>query len=119
MSGIPHEPYEPKTGFERWLHQRLPIVGLMHSTLTIPTPKNLNWMWIWGIVLTFCLVIQIATGIALVMHYTPHVDTAFSSVEHIMRNVEGGWVLRYVHSNGASMFFIAVYFHIFRGLYYG
>ena len=119
MSGIPHEPYEPKTGIERWLHQRLPIVGLMHSTLTIPTPKNLNWMWIWGIVLTFCLVIQIATGIALVMHYTPHVDMAFASVEHIMRDVEGGWVLRYMHANGASMFFLAVYMHIFRGLYYG
>jgi ubiquinol-cytochrome c reductase cytochrome b subunit len=85
----------------------------------IPTPKNLNWMWIWGIVLTFCLVLQIITGIILVMHYTPHVDHAFDSVEHIMRDVNGGWAIRYIHANGASLFFIAVYMHIFRGLYYG
>ncbi|MFN3261410.1 MAG: cytochrome b [Pikeienuella sp.] len=119
MSGIPHEHYEPKSGFAKWLESRLPILGLMHSTLTIPTPKNLNWMWIWGIVLTFFLALQIITGIALVMHYTPDADLAFASVEHIMRDVNGGWLLRYLHQNGASMFFIAVYFHIFRGLYYG
>ena len=76
-------------------------------------------MWIWGIVLTFCLVLQIITGIILVMHYTPHVDHAFDSVEHIMRDVNGGWAIRYIHANGASLFFIAVYMHIFRGLYYG
>jgi ubiquinol-cytochrome c reductase cytochrome b subunit len=85
----------------------------------IPTPKNLNWMWIWGVVLTFCLVLQIITGIVLVMHYTPHIDNAFNSVEHIMRNVNAGWAIRYIHANGASLFFIAVYMHIFRGLYYG
>ncbi|WP_114287047.1 cytochrome b [Candidatus Halocynthiibacter alkanivorans] len=119
MSGIPHDHYEPKTGAEKWLHKRLPIVALLHSTLTIPTPKNLNWMWIWGIVLAFTLVMQIATGITLVMHYTPQVDLAFSSVEHIMRNVNGGWAIRYIHANGASLFFLAVYMHIFRGLYYG
>jgi len=119
MSGIPHDHYEPKGGFQSWLHRRLPIVGLVYDTIMIPTPKNLNWMWIWGIVLTFCLVLQIATGIVLVMHYTPHVDLAFASVEHIMRNVNGGWALRYVHQNGASLFFVAVYLHIFRGLYYG
>jgi ubiquinol-cytochrome c reductase iron-sulfur subunit len=90
-----------------------------YDTIMIPTPKNLNWMWIWGIVLTFTLVLQIVTGIALVMHYTPHVDMAFASVEHIMRNVNGGWALRYMHQNGASLFFFAVYLHIFRGLYYG
>ena len=119
MSGIPHDHYEPKSNAEKWLHRRLPIVSLMYDTLMIPTPKNLNWMWIWGIVLTFCLVMQIITGIILVMHYTPHVDMAFASVEHIMRNVNGGWALRYIHQNGASLFFIAVYLHIFRGLYYG
>jgi ubiquinol-cytochrome c reductase cytochrome b subunit len=119
MSGIPHDHYEPKTGAEKWLHKRLPVVELLHSTLTIPTPKNLNWMWIWGIVLAFTLVMQIATGITLVMHYTPQVDLAFSSVEHIMRNVNGGWAIRYIHTNGASLFFLAVYMHIFRGLYYG
>ena len=71
-------------------------------------------MWIWGVVLTFCLVLQIITGIVLVMHYTPHVDNAFNSVEHIMRNVNAGWAIRYIHANGASLFFIAVYMHIFR-----
>jgi ubiquinol-cytochrome c reductase cytochrome b subunit len=76
-------------------------------------------MWIWGVVLTFCLVLQIITGIVLVMHYTPHIDNAFNSVEHIMRNVNAGWAIRYIHANGASLFFIAVYMHIFRGLYYG
>jgi ubiquinol-cytochrome c reductase cytochrome b subunit len=119
MAGIPHDHYEPKTGGERWLHKRLPIVGLLSDTLMIPTPKNLNWMWIWGIVLFFCLVLQIITGIVLVMHYTPHVDLAFASVEHIMRNVNGGHMIRYLHQNGASLFFFAVYLHIFRGLYYG
>ncbi|NNU79298.1 cytochrome b [Halovulum dunhuangense] len=119
MSGIPHDHYEPKTNAEKWVETRLPILGLLHSTLTIPTPKNLNWMWIWGIVLVFCLVLQIVTGIVLVMHYTPDVDLAFASVEHIMRDVNGGWALRYIHMNGASLFFIAVYLHIFRGLYYG
>ena len=119
MSGIPHDHYEPKTGAEKWLHSRLPIVSLIYDTIMIPTPKNLNWMWIWGIVLVFCLVLQIVTGIILVMHYTPNADLAFASVEHIMRNVNGGFMLRYLHQNGASLFFFAVYFHIFRGLYYG
>ncbi|KPN64783.1 ubiquinol-cytochrome c reductase cytochrome b subunit [Aliiroseovarius crassostreae] len=119
MSGIPHDHYEPKSGFEKWMHKRLPIIGLAYDTLMIPTPKNLNWWWIWGIVLTFCLVLQIVTGIILVMHYTPHVDLAFASVEHIMRNVNGGYMLRYIHANGASLFFVAVYIHIFRGLFYG
>ena len=119
MAGIPHDHYEPKTGAEKWLHSRLPIVGLLYDTLMIPTPRNLNWMWIWGVVLAFSLVLQIATGIVLAMHYTPNTSLAFSSVEHIMRNVNGGYMLRYLHSNGASMFFIAVYLHIFRGLYYG
>ncbi len=119
MSGIPHDHYEPKTGIERWLDQRLPIVRLIYDTIMIPTPKNLNWMWIWGIVLAFCLVLQIVTGIVLAMHYTPHVDLAFASVEHIMRNVNAGHMLRYLHANGASLFFFAVYVHIFRGLYYG
>ncbi|MEM1375255.1 MAG: cytochrome b N-terminal domain-containing protein [Pseudomonadota bacterium] len=119
MSGIPHDHYEPKTDWEKGLDKRLPIIGLLYDTLMIPTPKNLNWMWIWGIVLTFCLALQIITGIVLVMHYTPHVDYAFASIEHIMRNVEGGHMIRYLHMNGASLFFIAVYAHIFRGLYYG
>ena len=119
MAGIPHDDYEPKSNFEKWLDSRLPIAGVLYSTLTIPTPKNLNWMWIWGSLLTLCLLLQIITGIVLAMHYTPHVDLAFASIEHIMRDVNGGWAIRYLHMNGASLFFIAVYAHIFRGLYYG
>ncbi|PID95811.1 MAG: cytochrome b [Alphaproteobacteria bacterium] len=119
MSGIPHDHYEPKTGIEKWLHSRLPVVGLVYDTIMIPTPKNLNWWWIWGIVLAFTLVLQIVTGIILVMHYTPHESLAFASIEHIMRDVNGGHFIRYLHMNGASLFFIAVYIHMFRGLYYG
>ncbi|WP_116132770.1 cytochrome b N-terminal domain-containing protein [Tropicimonas sp. IMCC34043] len=119
MAGIPHDHYEPTTGAEKWVERRLPIINLLYNTMVIPTPKNLNWMWIWGIILAFCLVLQIVTGIILAMHYTPHVDLAFASIEHIMRNVNGGFFLRYLHMNGASLFFLAVYLHIFRGLYYG
>lgn len=84
-----------------------------------PSPINLTYAWSFGSLAGICLVIQILTGLFLAMHYTPHVDLAFSSVEHIMRDVHGGWLLRYMHANGASMFFIVVYSHIFRGLYYG
>jgi len=84
-----------------------------------PTPINLNYMWSFGSTAGICLVIQIITGIFLAMHYTPHVDLAFNSVEHIMRDVNNGWLIRYLHANGASMFFIVVYCHIFRGLYFG
>ncbi|TMV80412.1 cytochrome b [Thioclava sp. BHET1] len=119
MAGIPHDPYTPKSRFEKWLQARLPLGGLIYNTLMIPTPKNLNWMWIWGVVLTFCLALQIVTGIVLAMHYTPNTTMAFASVEHIMRDVRGGAMIRYLHMNGATLFFIAVYMHIFRGLYYG
>ena len=119
MSGIPHDHYEPKSAPAKWLHSRIGIVGLIYDTLMIPTPKNLNWMWIWGIVLAFTLGLQIITGVVLVMHYTPHVDMAFASIEHIMRDVNGGHMIRYFHMNGASLFFVAVYAHMFRGLYYG
>jgi len=84
-----------------------------------PTPVNLNYMWSFGSAAGICLVIQIITGIFLAMHYTPHIDLAFASVEHIMRDVNNGWLIRYLHCNGASMFFIVVYSHMFRGLYYG
>lgn len=119
MSGVLHDDYIPKTRTEKWIERRLPVISLLHNFVTIRTPKNLNWMWIWGVVLTFALVSQIVTGIVLAMHYTPHVDMAFASVEHIMRNVNGGHLLRYVHANGASLMFFAVYLHIFRSLYYG
>ena len=84
-----------------------------------PTPINLSYAWSFGSSAGICLIIQILTGIFLAMHYTPHIDLAFSSVEHIMRDVKHGWLIRYMHANGASMFFIVIYLHIFRGLYYG
>jgi len=87
--------------------------------INYPTPINLNYLWSFGSLAGLCLVIQIITGIFLAMHYTPHVSFAFNSVEHIMRDVNNGWLIRYIHANGASMFFIVTYFHIFRGLYFG
>ena len=112
--------YKPGTAIERWLDKRLPIVRLGYdSFIDFPTPKNLNYWWTFGGILAVCLVIQILTGVILAMHYTPHKDFAFDSVEHIMRDVNYGWLMRYVHANGASMFFLAVYIHMFRGLYYG
>jgi len=99
---------------------RQPIFSLVNEHLIeYPTPSNINYFWGFGSLAGLFLVVQIATGIFLAMHYTAHVDLAFSSVEHIMRDVEGGWLLRYAHANGASMFFIIVYLHMFRGLYYG
>jgi ubiquinol-cytochrome c reductase cytochrome b subunit len=97
-----------------------PVLSVVNEHLIeYPTPSNINYFWGFGSLAGIFLVVQIATGIFLAMHYTPHVDLAFSSVEHIMRDVEGGWLLRYAHANGASMFFIIVYMHMFRGLYYG
>ena len=112
--------YVPKSAVGRWFESRLPIMGLVHSSFIVyPTPRNLNYWWTFGGILSFMLVAQILTGIVLVMHYTPHVDYAFNSVEHIMRDVNWGWFIRYAHANGASMFFVAVYVHMLRGLYYG
>jgi quinol-cytochrome oxidoreductase complex cytochrome b subunit len=120
MSGHQHSGYEPKTGIERWLDTRLPIVRLGYDAMVdFPTPKNLNYWWTFGGILAICLGIQIVTGIVLAMHYVPHVDHAFASVERIMRDVNYGWLIRYMHANGASMFFVAVYIHILRNLYYG
>ena len=96
-----------------------PILSPLNDHLIeYPTPSNLSYWWGFGSLAGICLMLQILTGIFLAMHYTPHVDLAFMSVEHIMRDVEGGWFLRYMHANGASMFFIVVYLHMFRGLYY-
>ena len=112
--------YVPKSALGRWFESRLPIMGLIHSSFVVyPTPRNLNYWWTFGGILSVMLMVQILTGIVLVMHYTPHVDYAFSSVELIMRDVNWGWMLRYTHANGASMFFVAVYIHMLRGLYYG
>ena len=112
--------YQPKTGIEKWLDSRLPIVRLAYdSFIDYPTPKNLNYWWTFGAILSLCLGIQIITGVVLAMHYIASTDHAFNSIERIMRDVNHGWLIRYIHSNGASMFFFAVYVHMFRGLYYG
>ena len=113
-----HE-YIPKSKLGKWFNDRLPILTLANHLTEYPTPKNLNYWWTFGGILTFCLITQIVTGLILAMHYVAHADLAFGSVEHIMRNVNYGWLIRYVHANGASMFFLAVYIHIFRSLYYG
>jgi ubiquinol-cytochrome c reductase cytochrome b/c1 subunit len=112
--------YQPKSGFERWLDSRLPVVRVMHDQFMVfPTPRNLNYWWTFGAILTFMLIAQIATGVVLAMHYVPTPEHAFDSVEKIMRDVNWGWFLRYAHAVGASMFFFAVYIHLLRGMYYG
>jgi quinol-cytochrome oxidoreductase complex cytochrome b subunit len=103
-----------------WVDSRLPIFTLMNKEYGVfPTPKNFNYFWNFGAIATVMLVTMIITGITLAMHYTPHTAHAFDSVERIMRDVNGGWLIRYLHMNGASFFFIAVFVHIFRGMYYG
>jgi ubiquinol-cytochrome c reductase cytochrome b/c1 subunit len=112
--------FQPQNPVFQWIERRLPIMGLVHSSfVAYPTPRNLNYWWTFGGILTFMLAAQIVTGVILAMHYTPHADLAFNSVESIMRDVNYGWLLRYLHSTGASMFFVAVYIHMLRGLYYG
>ncbi|WP_186387204.1 cytochrome b/b6 [Stappia sp. TSB10P1A] len=115
-----HSNYVPQSAAAKWLESRLPVISLVRgSFVDFPTPKNLNYWWTFGGILFFVLIAQILTGIVLVMHYTPNTALAFASVEHIMRDVNFGWLLRYLHANGASMFFIAVFIHMFRGMYYG
>ena len=112
--------YVPTSRFGKWMDQRLPLMRLMHGQfIGFPTPRNLNYLWTFGGILTFMLVLQIATGIVLAMHYQPSAEDAFASIENIRRDVNYGWLLRNMHAVGASMFFVAVYIHIFRGLYYG
>ena len=112
--------FTPTHPAAKWLEDRLPIMGFAKSTLIdFPTPKNLNYWWVFGAILAFMLGEQIVTGIVLAMHYTPEASLAFDSVEAIKRDVSGGRILQAVHSTGASMFFFAVYIHIFRGLYFG
>jgi ubiquinol-cytochrome c reductase cytochrome b/c1 subunit len=112
--------YKPNHPALQWFERRLPIIGLMHSSFVVyPTPKNLNYWWTFGAILSFMLAIQILTGVILAMHYTPEATMAFRSVELIVRDVNYGWLLRNMHAVGASMFFFAVYVHMFRGLYYG
>jgi quinol-cytochrome oxidoreductase complex cytochrome b subunit len=112
--------YQPTNPALKWIERRLPIMGLMHSSfVAYPTPRNLNYWWTFGAILSMMLGVQILTGVILAMHYTPNADTAFRSVESIMRDVNYGWLLRNLHASGASMFFVAVYIHMFRGVYYG
>jgi ubiquinol-cytochrome c reductase cytochrome b subunit len=95
------------------------LVGVVDSHIVnYPTPSNLNYAWSFGSLAGFCFFIQVISGIFLAMFYNPHVDLAFASVEYIMTNVTGGWIIRYLHANMASFFFFIVYLHIFRGLYY-
>jgi ubiquinol-cytochrome c reductase cytochrome b/c1 subunit len=104
----------------RWIDYRLPIFTALRADLvTYPAPVNLNYWWNFGSLAGIILVVMIATGVVLAMHYTANSGLAFDSVERIMRDVNYGWLLRYVHANGASMFFLIVYIHLFRGLYYG
>jgi quinol-cytochrome oxidoreductase complex cytochrome b subunit len=115
-----HSSYTPGSSVEKWLDDRLPVVRFAKEHLMdFPTPKNLNYWWTFGAILVMCLGVQIVTGIILAMHYTPNVALAFDSVEHIRRDVNGGRVIQATHAVGASMFFVALYIHIFRGLYYG
>jgi ubiquinol-cytochrome c reductase cytochrome b subunit len=103
-----------------WIDRRMPVFTMMHHDLVdYPTPRNLNYWWNFGSLAGIALTIMIVSGIVLAMNYVPHVDHAFESVERIMRDVNYGWLMRYLHMNGASFFFIVVYIHIFRGLYYG
>ena len=113
--------YVPKSAVGRWFESRLPLMGLVHSSfVAYPVPRNLNYMWTFGAILSFMLVAQIVTGVVLAMHYVPSATEAFSSVNNnIMRDVNYGWLMRYMHSSGASLFFLACYIHMFRGLYYG
>ena len=107
-------------GITGWIDKRLPVFTFInHNLRDYPTPKNLSYFWNFGSLAGITLVIMIVTGILLAMQYTASSDLAFDSIERIMRDVNNGWLLRYIHMNGASMFFIVVYIHIFRGLYYG
>jgi ubiquinol-cytochrome c reductase cytochrome b subunit len=115
------EQYNPTNPFMKYMDERLPLPRLVYNSVGkgYAVPRNLNYMWNFGFMSGLALMIQIITGIVLAMHYAANADIAFASVEHIMRDVNSGWLMRYLHANGASFFFIVVYLHIFRGLYYG
>lgn len=112
--------YEPQSAFTQWLDEKLPFPRLVYNAIGAgyPVPRNLNYMWNFGVLAGFCLMLQIVTGVVLAMHYAANSEVAFGTVEHIMRNVNYGWMMRYAHANGASFFFIVIYLHIFRGLFY-
>jgi ubiquinol-cytochrome c reductase cytochrome b subunit len=115
-----HSTYVPGSAAEKWLDERLPVARFAKEHLMdFPTPKNLNYFWTFGAILVMCLGVQIVTGIILAMHYTPNVAMAFDSVEHIRRDINGGRIIQATHAVGASMFFAALYIHIFRNLFFG
>ncbi|HTM94640.1 MAG TPA: cytochrome b/b6 [Croceibacterium sp.] len=113
--------YEPKAPFMRWLDEKLPLPRFAYNAVGAgyPVPRNLNYAWNFGVLAGFALVLQIVTGVVLAMHYAANAGIAFDSVEHVMRDVNWGWALRYAHANGASFFFVVIYLHIFRGFFYG
>lgn len=113
--------YAPKNPVMKWVDERLPLPRLVYNAVGAgyPVPRNLNYMWNFGVLSGVALAIQLITGIILAMHYAANQTVAFASVEHIMRDVNWGWALRYAHANGASAFFVVVYIHIFRGLFFG
>jgi ubiquinol-cytochrome c reductase cytochrome b subunit len=118
--GEPLYEFQPRNKVVKWIDYRLPIFTVMHRELVAyPTPWNLNYLWNFGVLAGIALVVLIVTGLVLAMQYTAHVDHAFASIDRIMREVQYGWLLRYIHMNMASFFFIFVYIHIFRGLFYG
>lgn len=113
--------YKPSHPFMQWMDEKLPLPRFVYNAVGAgyPVPRNLNYWWNFGVLAGFCLMLQIVTGIILAMHYAANAGVAFDSVEHIMRDVNWGWMLRYAHANGASAFFVVVYVHIFRGFLFG
>lgn len=113
--------YEPKNPLTKWVDDRLPLPRFVYNAVGAgyPVPRNLNYFWNFGVLAGMFLAIQIVTGIVLAMHYAANAGIAFDSVEHIMRDVNSGWFIRYAHANGASLFLLVVYIHIARGLWYG
>lgn len=113
--------YKPSHPAMVWLDEKLPLPRFVYNALGAgyPVPRNLNYMYNFGVLAGFCLVLQIVTGVVLAMHYAANTGVAFASTEHIMRDVSWGWLFRYMHANGASAFFVVVYAHIFRGFYFG
>ncbi|MXO91289.1 cytochrome b [Pontixanthobacter aquaemixtae] len=112
--------YTPTNGFMKFMDERLPLPRLVYNAVGAgyPVPRNLSYMWNFGVLAGFFLMLQIVTGIVLAMHYASNTEVAFATTEHIMRDVNWGWLIRYAHANGASFFFLVIYMHIFRGFYY-
>ena len=113
--------YKPSHPFMQWMDEKLPLPRLVHNAIGAgyPVPRNINYWWNFGFLALICLGLQVVTGIVLAMHYAANAGVAFDSVEHIMRDVNWGWLMCYSHANGASAFFVVIYIHIFRGFYFG